>query len=203
MSRPAQIKSQLREQLRKRRLQLSAEQRHAAALAATNNAERLLEWQSSRHVAVYLHTNGELETGLLQRSCRAQGKFLYLPVIRQDQSLEFALWAEAAELRPNRYGIDEPGPSAPRVGAEDLDIVFVPLLGWDRAGNRLGMGGGFYDRTLAGVKGPLRVGLAYDCQRLEGILPEPWDVPMDYVVTELTVNDCRGQAATPGGVNPG
>ena len=70
--------------------------------------------------------------------------------------------------------------------------MFFPLLGWDRAGYGLGLGGGFYDRTLAGVKGQFRVGLDYDCQRLEVFLPDPWDVPMDYVVTELTVNDCRG-----------
>ena len=204
MSRPAHDKSRLREELRGLRLQLGARERHSAALAASRNTERLPGWHAAQTVAIYLQANGELDTEPLQRSCRAQGKSIYLPVIREDRSLAFSLWDEDAELRPNRCGICEPDAKAPRIEVEDLHIIFVPLVGWDSAGNRLGMGGGFYDRTLAGVKGPLRIGLAYEFQNVAGISPDPWDVPMDYVVTESTLHDCRGGAATPGGgVNPG
>jgi 5-formyltetrahydrofolate cyclo-ligase len=143
-----------------------------------------------------------MDTGPLAMDCRAQGKSLYLPVIRDDLSLQFALWVEDQDLVTNRFGIPEPGEGSPRIGAADLDIVFMPLVGWDPVGHRLGMGGGFYDRTLAGVQGPVRVGLAYDCQRSERIPPEPWDISMAFVVTETALYRCGATAAI-ADVSPG
>jgi 5-formyltetrahydrofolate cyclo-ligase len=202
MSNSSPSKYQLRQQLRGRRLQLTDEERRSAALAAARHAGQLPAWAALRQVAVYLPANGEMDTGPLVTSCRAQGKALYLPVIRHDRSLEFALWLETETLTANRFGIPEPANTAPRRAAADLDIIFMPLVGWDRAGNRLGMGGGFYDRTLTDTTVSLRVGLAYDCQRAEDINPEPWDIPLTHVVTETALYRC-GFDAPAGTISPG
>ena len=202
MSNSAPSKYQLREHLRRRRLLLTDRERRSAALAATRHAEQLPNWGALRRVAVYLPANGEMDTGPLVASCRRQGKSLYLPVIRDDRSLEFALWLEREAMTANRFGIPEPDDKAPRLATADLDVIFMPLVGWDRSGNRLGMGGGFYDRTLAGVTGSLRVGLAYECQRAEHISAEPWDIPLTHVLTETALYRC-GFDAPVGDISPG
>jgi 5-formyltetrahydrofolate cyclo-ligase len=69
----------------------------------------------------------------------------------------------------------------------------MPLVGWDRQGGRLGMGGGFYDRALAGIKGPLLVGLAHAVQEVPQVPIDDWDVPLDFVVTESALHQCRGK----------
>ena len=192
MSNPASTKSQLRERLRSERMQLGEDLRAAAALAVARNAVTLPTWDTSEQVAIYLAANGEVSTEPLRTNCLDRGKSVYLPVIRDDLRLEFALWVEGEALATNRFGICEPGADAPRLAAGELDIIFMPLVGWDHAGRRLGMGGGFYDRTLAGVEGPLRVGLAYDCQRAEKIPAEHWDISLEFVVTETTLYRCSG-----------
>jgi 5-formyltetrahydrofolate cyclo-ligase len=199
MSNPASTKTQLREQLRRERILLGEDQRAVAALAVARNAAGLPLWGRSRRVAIYLAADGEVGTEPLQANCLQEGKSIYLPAIRNDLGLDFALWAEGEPLVTNRFGIPEPGPGAPRLAAGELDIIFMPLVGWDRAGRRLGMGGGFYDRTLAGVEGPLKVGLAYDRQRVERIPAEPWDISLEFVATETSLNRCSGEVgdATP------
>lgn len=93
------------------------------------------------------------------------------------------------ELLGNRYGIQEPV-SGETVGARELDIVLLPLLGFDICGNRIGMGGGYYDRAFSFLKNrecylrPKLIGLAYASQRLDEISPSPWDIPLFRVVTE-------------------
>ena len=202
MSNPANNKSQLREQLRSRRRLLAAEERHAAASAISRQANELPTWNASQHIAIYLPADGEIDTGPLTRSCREQAKSLYLPIVDQDRKLEFALWIEGDELHNNRFGIPEPGANAKRVPPHQLNIIFMPLVGWDPSGNRLGMGGGFYDRALAGIEGPIKVGLAYDCQRTGRISQDPWDVPLDFVLTESALNHCETARAA-SDVNPG
>jgi 5-formyltetrahydrofolate cyclo-ligase len=95
-------------------------------------------------------------------------------------------------LRLNAYGIAEPVAAAStRVDSRGLDAVLVPVVGFDRHGNRLGMGAGYYDRALRHLRGgsrrwrrPRLVGLAFACQQVERIVPSAWDIPLDVVVTE-------------------
>ena len=202
MSNPASQKRQLREQLLHQRKQLPPETRRAAATAVARCAQRLPDWQHRQKVAIYFSANAELDTDPLITSCRQQGKTLYLPVIREDNGLDFALWRENDTLAKNRFNIPEPGTNAPRLGAASLDLVFMPLVGWDLTGHRLGMGGGFYDRALAGIDGPLRVGLAYDCQRVDHIAQEAWDESLDFVLTESALHRC-GQDAKARELSPG
>jgi len=144
-------------------------------------------WQQSRHIALYLPNDGEVDLTALRRLDR--GKQLYLPCLRPDRSLRFIAWTPGTILRKNRYGIGEPPivHGALRRAAE-LDLILMPLVGFDHAGNRLGMGGGFYDRTLATLKNrpgkPWLVGAAFELQRHPGLPHAPWDIPLDYMLTE-------------------
>lgn len=185
-------KSRLRHELRRRRQALSEPEQLTAANAAAENIRQMPGWADAERVALYLASDGEIDTAPLIALCLKLGSQVFLPVINSDDSLGFARWTGKAELHPNRYGIGEPPGDAPRCIADELDIVILPLVGWDRHGGRLGMGGGFYDRTLAGVSGPLLVGLAHSIQEVEYIPREDWDIPLNFVVTEKALHRCRG-----------
>ena len=106
--------------------------------------------------------------------------------------LTFARWQQGAILHPHRYGIPEPPEPVGSSPAGGLDLIVLPLVGWDRRGGRLGMGGGFYDRTLEEVSGPRLLGLGHSCQELETVPLQAWDVRLDFVATDATLLDCRG-----------
>ena len=184
-------KADLRRELRARRNALGATAQAAAAQALIGQLAQLPGWPRSRRIALYLAADGEIDTGPLALEARRQDRQLYLPVIDLDQHLDFALWEEADPLAVNRYGIGEPDKTATRIEPSQLDILFLPLVGWDTAGGRLGMGGGFYDRSLQGVSGPLLVGLAHDCQRVERVPTQDWDIKLDFVATGSALHHCR------------
>jgi len=186
-------KSRLRDRLRRRRLELGAAEQQIAARALARQVTGLPGWAGIRRLALYLARDGEIDTAPLAAQCREHGITLFLPVLEQGNRLAFAEWRAAAGLVPNRYGIGEPPPSAPRSGPWELDVVCLPMLGWDREGGRLGMGGGFYDRTLGERRGPLLVGLAHACQEVPRVPREPWDVPLDFVATDTALIRCQGR----------
>lgn len=188
---PAPSKAQLRSELRQRRQALSAQQQAAAALTVAGHCQQLPGFATAVRIGLYLARDGEIDTTPLSTLCRDRGMQLFLPVIGVDNSLSFALWDSDSSLHNNRYGIPEPASDAPRCPPAELDIVILPLVGWDRQGGRLGMGGGFYDRTLAGVTGPLRVGVAHTVQEVDSIPQEEWDVCLDYIATESALNRCQ------------
>ena len=134
---------------------------------------------------------------------RALGKRCFLPVIHSKLGgrLFFAPYAPGMPLVPNRFGIPEPVvPRRDLRSARQLDLVLAPLVAFRPDGARLGMGGGFYDRTLAGRarvpvwRRPRIVGLALELQKRDDVPRDPWDVPMDGVATEEAL-----YPATPGG----
>ena len=183
-------KAQLRSELRQRRQALSQPQQRAAAEAAASHLMHLPGWAEARRVALYLARDGEIDTSPISELCRKRGIQLFLPVIGPDDSLTFALWQVDKALITNRYGIPEPATAALRCAAAELDILIMPLVGWDRRGGRLGMGGGFYDRSLAGITDTQLVGLAHSVQELEKVPKEQWDISMDFVVTDTGVHSC-------------
>lgn len=184
-------KSQLRQDMRRRRQALEPLSQRAAAEAATNHLTHLPAWPGARRIALYLANDGEVDTGPLAARCRDSGKQLFLPVIDQRNLLQFAEWVDGVELLPNRYGIPEPPDSSARCPAAELDILVLPLVAWDRGGGRLGMGGGFYDRALAGIDGPVLVGLAHALQEVPQVPRDDWDITLDFVVTDSALHQCR------------
>ena len=184
------VKAQLRTALRQRRNSLSPSAQQTAAQALLDSVMALPIWRSAQCIAVYLAADGEINTAPLVALARSLGKEVFLPVVSADHRLAFAGWRAEATLTSNRYNIAEPPRTATRCPAAALDIIFLPLVGWDFCGGRLGMGGGFYDRTLAGISGPLLVGLAHDSQRVEVVPQEQWDIRLDYIATDIALH-CR------------
>lgn len=184
-------KAQLRAHMRQQRQALDAPAQLAAANAVSSLISQLPGWPASTRIALYLANDGEIDTSTLAALCRDQGKQLFLPVIKENSELEFAAWDTNSTLQVNRFGIPEPGGEAERCSALALDIVILPLVAWDLQGGRLGMGGGFYDRALAGVTGPLLVGLAHAIQQVDSMPRDPWDISMDFVVTDTALHCCK------------
>ncbi|UHD14440.1 5-formyltetrahydrofolate cyclo-ligase [Thiocapsa bogorovii] len=157
-------------------------------------------YRRARRIAAYWPADGELDPGPLLNDAREGGKAVYLPVLsgsighRSSIKLRFVRWIIGETMRSNRFGIPEPTRRGRHIRpARHLDLILVPLVGFDSACNRIGMGGGYYDRTLAYLKPPRSwrrprlIGLAHECQRIERIEPHPWDVPLDAVVTERRI----------------
>lgn len=189
----SQDKTQLRRVLRNRRRALADQEQcsHRTALAQRFIRCRfLLRYQ---RIAIYLSNDGELDPSLLAARAWDTGKKLFLPVLRGDskQALWFAAYHSGDQLLRNRFGIYEPKlTSHAPVPPWSIDLMLLPLVGFDTKGNRLGMGGGFYDRTLAYLnqrsvwRKPMLLGVAHECQKLTNIEVQSWDVPLDGIITE-------------------
>jgi len=187
-----QTKTQLRSDLRQRRQSLGQEQQLQAARDMAQQVASLPLWHDAQRIALYLAADGEIDTGPLAEAARDLGKQLFLPVIHANQRLSFAAWEKGASLVSNRYGIPEPPPGSEQCAPEALEIIFLPLVAWDKSGHRLGMGSGFYDRTLDGIKGPLRVGLAHEVQQVASVPHDPWDIALHFVATNAALYRCTG-----------
>ena len=183
-------RDELRRRLREARRALIPEVRRAAAIAAADVLSASPQYRDARRIAVYIAVDGELDPEPLVQKARAAGKQIYLPALPTTEaaSMGFLPYAADTPLRPNRFRIPEP------VGGEacapaDLDLVLAPLVAFDAAGNRLGMGGGYYDKSFAFLKRvqrarPALIGYAYECQKAPELAAEAWDVPLQGVVTE-------------------
>ena len=180
-------RKQLRQRLRKLRRALTEEQQARASHALAHVGADTSLLQTAHHIAFYSADDGEIDPHALLTQAQTQGKVCYLPVVRQD-TLLFAPLGTAPRWRSNIFGIAEPVVNeADLVSALALDLIFVPLLGFDRMGHRLGRGGGYYDRCLAQVKNlssPYLIGLAHAFQEVNTIPVASWDVPMQGILTE-------------------
>ena len=186
----------LRASLSAQRRQVSAAERAHASLLVARNADRALHLQAHWRIAVYAALPWELDTAPLIALAAARGCRIYLPRIdRQRAARGMRFVPMQGPRRRNRLGIEEPE-GAVTLGARWLDVVFLPLVGFDRGGVRLGTGGGFYDRAFAFRHwrsvwhAPRLVGLAYAFQQVESITAAAHDVLMDAVVTEEGVIRC-------------
>lgn len=178
----------LRKQLRKQRRQLNSFQQKQAATALLNRLYRSPKFQHAKRIGLYLHAFGEIETTKLIEACFNLGKSVYLPQIC---SMNLRLrWVKITRQQwlNHRFSLHRLGMLEPRqkgINLIHLDLLLLPLLACDARGTRLGMGGGFYDRTLKlAPKSPYRLGIAHDFQYLSDILPrQPWDQPLDALYT--------------------
>lgn len=181
-------KRQLRRTLRAHRRQLTPIAQKVAAQRMARAALRQPWFIRAKHIAFYIAADGELDPMPLLRQAAARGKHVYLPVLRPGNRLWFGAYRVGMRMRLNRFGIPEPAERAWRAPWA-LDLVLLPLVGFDRRGGRLGMGGGFYDRTFAfwrrgGRPLPKLLGLAHHFQEVDQLPREPWDVPLAAVITD-------------------
>jgi 5-formyltetrahydrofolate cyclo-ligase len=186
----------MRARLNALRRGLSTAERAALSRRVALNADRALHLMSHWRVALYAALPWELDAGPLIELARGRGCRIYLPCIeRRRASREMSFLEMQGPLRDNRLGIGEPQGAA-TIGARWLDLVFLPLLGFDRSGLRLGTGGGYYDRAFAFRQlrrewhAPRLVGLAYAFQEIEGLSVAAHDVLLDAVVTEEGMIRC-------------
>jgi 5-formyltetrahydrofolate cyclo-ligase len=188
----------LRASLRARRRAVSPAERARAARLIARHADHTVNLRPGRRVGIYAATAEELDTSCLIALALRRGCLVYLPRIDprpRVRAMRFARLTEQRSLNRNRFGIAEPdGPQL--ASASLLDVVFLPLVGFDRHGVRLGMGGGYYDRAFEFLRRrsvwhvPLLVGIAYASQQVESIAPAAHDVPLDLVITERGVIRC-------------
>lgn len=184
-------KPALRGELRARRRALTPRARRAAALRVAGRLPQLRAWRRARHIGLYLPADGELDPGPVLRRAWQEGRRTYLPVLRAGKRLAFRALTPRTALRANALGLLEPaGPRAPQRPLAAIDLLIVPLVGFDGLGRRLGMGGGFYDRTLAArgrFRRPALVGIAHECQYVPELPAEAWDVRLDAAVTDCAL----------------
>jgi 5-formyltetrahydrofolate cyclo-ligase len=192
---PEPGRRQQRQQLRAQRRSLDRHERRRRAEALSRKLFTQPLFGNSRRIAVYLPSDGEVDTATIIARAWALGKQVYLPVLYPflHNRLWFSRYTPQTRLVGNRFSIGEPeSVHRQRVEAHALDLVLAPLVGFDAGGNRLGMGGGFYDRSFAFLlrrnawRKPRLVGLAYDFQQLPRLPAQPWDVPLTAVVTDTT-----------------
>ena len=182
---PVALRNALRREMRMRRRALPAFRRRIATRAILRHLQTLPAYRRAIHVALYWPADGEPDVRGLAEHARARGKKLYLPIVGQGGTMRFGLWLRASTLRHNRYGIPEPVGGRRRMTATRLDLVIMPLVAFDDRGHRLGMGGGYYDRAFAGRRRrPVLAGAAFSFQQAPSVPAQPWDVPLDIIVTE-------------------
>lgn len=192
----------IRQQVRKKRSSLPAFRQHLASFAL---ARRILLNVSAIHhvdrIAFYLAQDGEIDLLPLMVHCFKQGRRCYLPVLGtpDDKKLDFAEWTPGQTMLQNLYGIAEPAvPQHQLLSAADMQVIFMPLVAFDACGNRLGMGGGYYDRSLAECcspgssrttrarhsnRRPLLVATGHDIQHVPHLPHDSWDIIPDITIT--------------------
>ncbi|ARU55075.1 5-formyltetrahydrofolate cyclo-ligase [Oleiphilus messinensis] len=188
---PTESRRTIRSKMRQRRRQLTA----ATQQKSAQNAARITQSQrffiNSKRLAAYLSNDGELSPEYVISKALGSRKSVYLPVLHPilHNCLWFLEYTENTPLRKNRFGILEPDVKrAKRVQPWTLNVVLMPLVAFDPKGSRLGMGGGFYDRTFSHlrpmVRRPKLIGFAHGFQCVKALPSENWDVPMTGIITE-------------------
>ena len=181
--------SELRQTKRKLRADIGPRQQQRAADALCQSIVALPEYQQSQVIAAYFAVNGEIGLEPVFTHAWSFGKKIYLPNLDQ-ATLRFSPYFEGQAMRINKFRLPEPD-----VGDDEmllpgaLDLVLAPLVVFDPNRNRIGMGGGYYDRSFEFCKHsqttrPLLIGVAHECQKEDRLEPESWDVRLDMVVTD-------------------
>jgi 5-formyltetrahydrofolate cyclo-ligase len=203
-------KRQLRQQKRQLRRDLSHHDQKLHAQQVIHHLATLPQFKRSQRIALYFSADGEISTTPILQQLRQLGKKSYYPALhnRPAPLLWFIEHRQEEPLICNRFSIPEPSirlrqPTKPWA----LDMVVMPLVAFDANCNRMGMGGGYYDRTFAYLRRrnfwrkPFLIGVAHECQRVEQLKNETWDIPLDAIVTEkqlyLPSNKLSRSAAAP------
>jgi len=193
LSSKSQKKQQIRNEIRRSRQQLSEEECLAAGYDVSLNLQKYFPMRRAVNVACYLASDGEVSLTPVIELLWKRKKKVCLPVLFKlsPRAMYFAGYDKQTIMLDNLYGIPEPATKAHhKVMPFALDIVLMPLVAFDRSGNRLGMGGGFYDRYFSFINRqtsickPKLIGVAHDFQEVTSLESEPWDVPLDAIVTE-------------------
>lgn len=196
----AASRNQIRQAIRKRRKTLTKLEQHQFSEQLLQRLVMHPKVLCSEKLAVYLANDGELDPMPFIKWCWQQKKSVYLPVLHpfSQGNLLFIRYHKSTKMKLNKFGILEPKLNVTELcQVQDLDLIFTPLVAFDNSGARMGMGGGFYDRTLSlwytnatSSKSPQKltpIGLAHDCQQIDSIDSEHWDIPLPEIITPTQV----------------
>jgi len=182
----------LRQRNRKLRAELGKAELQKAADALFHRIVGMDEYHRADRIAAYFAVNGEISLEPVIDHALTRGKQIYLPNLDR-QSLRFSPYFHQQKMRINKFRLFEPDVGDDEMlMPRDLDLVLAPLVVFDSSRNRIGMGGGFYDRSFAfrqdpEVRKPALIGIAHELQRVDQLLPEAWDVRLDIVVTDVAI----------------
>ena len=176
-------KAALRLELKERRFVLSLGERREKGCAVTAFAEEVLS--GYHHVLAYAAKDPEVETLVLINRLLAAGKTVAVPIIEKEtRTLRLSRLMSVRDLEPSTFNVPEPLSKEVPVSPAEMECVLLPLLGFDRQGNRIGYGAGYYDRFLLRNPHLKKIGLAYACQEVDAVPTEENDIPLDMVITE-------------------
>ena len=193
--RPSQNPKEIRAAIRESRQAVRAPYARQAAAKFVELIVELDWYKNANRIAAYLPFNGEADPLPLMDRALIDGKQIFVPIIvNKSEPLRFEAWTRETKVTENKFHIREPNASETSITPAELDLVITPLVAFDGQRNRLGVGGGYYDRTFAFLndlatadRRPLLVGLGYELQRIKKIDSKKHDVKLDAVVTETGV----------------
>jgi len=184
-------RQKLRQSMRNKRRTLSHQQQAVAAKLLSKQVNQLDSFKLAKNIALYLAVDGEISTREIINQCWNNAKQVYLPVLDPDNhnQLLFVNYDKDTPMILNKYGIQEPSPPYQKtIDAADLDLIFLPLVAFDDTGARMGMGGGYYDRSFAftsNTKSSVTlIGLSHALQQVDKLAVESWDIPLAGIVTD-------------------
>lgn len=183
----ALIKAELRKLMRDRRMSLSREEAAAAADKVAASVISLREYQEARILLAYIAVRGELDVSKIVNDASNKGKSVAFPLCGENGSLRLLIPNDENAFKKGAYGIHEPDVSNSReIDSREIDLVIAPGVAFDMSGNRLGQGGGYYDRLLADTKA-YTIGVGYDFQLLKELRVEAHDRKLDCIVTQSQI----------------
>lgn len=188
----------LKQQIRKQIKEIRANQNIKSKINAEEKVcEYIKNWpifQKAQNIGIYFSTNDELNTNKIIQEIFKLNKKCYLPVISdtENNNFDFYLYSKDFNLMPNKYNILEPEKNLNnKIDINLLDIMFIPIVAFNTYKDRLGMGGGFYDRVLSKLdlknKTTILVGIAFDFQLVENLPNDPWDIKLDLIITDKSI----------------
>ena len=185
------MQNDIRQQCLTARRQMSSEERDTASGKIADTVMHSSWFQRSRTVACYLPMSAEVDTKRIIARAWRMKKRIFAPVTEKNGAMTFRHMSAETALYRNDYGIYEPGDEK-IIDPRELDIVITPLVAFDAQNQRIGMGGGYFDRTFSFLRyrnaylRPKLIGVAFACQKVEKIPANPWDIPLFRVITEKT-----------------
>jgi 5-formyltetrahydrofolate cyclo-ligase len=183
-----QYKKAIRSTMKQVRANTTAHFRSVSSQQICNKIKNLEPYRQAKQVALYSSIKGEVDLTTLWKTAPLHGKQCYFPLVNEDLTLTFLPTTPATPFKTNRFGIAEPDVSRDKaLPPEEIDLILMPVVAFDLQCTRLGMGSGSYDRTLANKQDTTLFGVAYQFQRIDFINPQPWDVPLDAVITDKAI----------------
>jgi 5-formyltetrahydrofolate cyclo-ligase len=191
----------IRREMRTKRRKLTSSQQRIHAASTGKILKKSLLFRAN-HIACYLANDGELNLQPFITECFRANKKIYLPSLQTNsKKLRFKQYQLSSKMKMNQYGIPEPANAKCRP-TWALDLILLPLVSFDLNGNRLGMGGGYYDRTFNFTQNnlsdkPWIVGIGHECQQHENLPKANWDIPLQYLATEKKLYQFHHESVTP------